>query len=256
MPGTPLLLRSMAEFRRHWRELQSGDAVLGFLALHPGEEFKLLDLTERGVSFFPPALAQLLARSKVAQAEVLGEFMVPGAFVVYGMPDLATRLPEYHSRGWSQVVTKRDKAHLGLGVSLWPSLEDLYSLAGLHPLPFPLVVQPFIEGARDFRVVMVADYTEAYERVNPHGFRKNLFQGGSSRPAALTPELDDFCRRVMARGKFPYAILDLLVSPAGEPFLSEINLKGGLRGARLSQAAFREGVAALEEDFRRTWENS
>jgi len=256
MPRSRLLVRSMAEFRQHWRELQAGDAVLGPLALRPGEEVKLLDLTERGVRFFPPALAQLLAYSKVAQTEVLGEFMAPGAFVVYGMADLAARLPEYQSRGWSRVVTKRDKAHLGLGVSVWPSLEDLYSLGGLHPLPFPLVVQPFLAGAKDFRVVLVGDYAEAYERVNPHGFRKNLFQGGSSRPAALTPVLEDFSRRVMARGKFPYAILDLLVSPRGEPFLGEINLKGGLRGARLTQAAFRERVAALEEDFRHRWASS
>jgi ribosomal protein S6--L-glutamate ligase len=103
---------------------------------------------------------------------------------------------------------------------------------------------------------VVGDHAEAYERVNPHGFRKNLFQGGSSRPAALTPELLSFCRRVMARGKFPYAILDLLVNPQGQPFLSEINLKGGLTGARLSQAAFREQVAVLEEDFHRRWESS
>jgi len=256
MTRNRLLVRSVAEFRRHWRELKPGDAVLGALALRPGEEVKLLDLVVRGVSFFPPALAQLLARSKVAQAEVLGEFMVPGTFVAYALPDLAARLPQYHSRGWSRVVTKRDKAHLGLGVSLWPGLEDLYSLGGLQPLPFPLVVQPFLAGAGDLRVVMVGDYSEAYERANPHGFRQNLFQGGSSRPAALTPELADFCRRVMARGQSPYALLDLLVSPRGEPYLSEITLKGGLTGARLSQAEFRERVAALEEDFRRRWASS
>ncbi len=249
-----LLVRSVAQFRRHWRELGSGDAVLGYLPLRPAEEVKLLDLVIRGVSFFPPALAQLLGRSKVAQAEVLGEFMAPGTFVAYTLTDLAAHLPQYHARG--RVVTKRDKAHLGLGVSLWPSLEDLYSLGGLQPLPFPLVVQPFVDGAQDFRVVVVGDYAEAYERVNPYGFRRNLFQGGASRAAALAPELLDFCRRAMARGQFPYALLDLLVSPGGEPFLSEINLKGGLTGARLSQAQFRERAAALEEEFYRAWASS
>ena len=256
MPRDRLLVRTIADFRRHWQALAPGDAVLGPLALRPGEEIKLLDLADRGVSFFPPALAQWLARSKVAQTEVLGEFMVPGAFVAYSLPDLATHLPEYHSQAQGPVVTKRDRAHLGLGVSLWPSLEDLYSLGGLQPLPFPLVVQPFLASAADLRIVVVGDYAEAYERVNPYGFRKNLFQGGSSRPAALTPELLTFCRRVMARGKFPYGILDLLLSPEGRPFLSEISLKGGLTGARLSQAAFRQQVAAMEEDFRRRWESS
>ena len=154
------------------------------------------------------------------------------------------------------MISKRERAHLGLGVSRWPSLEALYSLAGLQPLSYPLVVQPFIEAARDFRVVVVADYAEAYERVNPHGFRKNLFQGGSSRAAELDPAQLLFCREVMARGKFPYAILDLLVSPDGKTYLSEINLKGGLTGARLSQAEFRRRVAALAEEFCRPWENS
>ena len=256
MNRQPRLVRTTTEFRRHYHELRAGDAVLGPLALRPGEDFKLLDLADRGVALFPPALAQLLARSKVAQAEVLGEFMVPGVFVAYGLPDLADRLPQYHRQYPGAVVSKRDRAHLGLGVGCWPSLEALYSLAGLQPLVYPLVVQPFIEAARDFRLVVVADHLEAYERVNPHGFRKNLFQGGSSRPVELEASQLLFCRRVLERGKFPYAILDLLVSPEGGTYLSEINLKGGLTGARLSQAEWRRKVAALAEEFCRPWETS
>ncbi len=155
------------------------------------------------------------------------------------------------------MVAKRERAHLGLGVSLWPSLETLDSLAGLQGLTYPLVVQPFLDGARDLRVVALGDYVEAYERVNPHCFRKNLFQGGSSQPVDLTPEQQDFCREVMARGRFPYAILDLLLdSRDGRPYLSEISFKGGLTGARLSQTDFRRLVAALEEDFIHQWETS
>ena len=116
-------------------------------------------------------------------------------------------------------------------------------------------MQPFLAGARYLRVIMLGDYAEAYERVNPHTFRKNLFQGGASRTFPTSPELLDFCRQAMARGKFPYAILDLLVDPDGRPYLSEISFKGGLTGARCSQAEFRHHAAALEEEFRRTWEN-
>jgi ribosomal protein S6--L-glutamate ligase len=250
-----LLIRTITEFRRHYRQFRSGDVIIGVLPLRLGEEIKLLDLTERGVGFFPPVLSQLLGRSKVAQAEVLGEYMVPGTFVAYSMADLAAKLPEFQAR--EAVVAKRDRAHLGLGVSLWPSLETLYSLAGLQGLTYPLVVQPFLDGARDLRVVALADYVEAYERVNPHNFRKNLFQGGSSQPAALTPEQQHFCRQVMARGRFPYAILDLLLDPRdGRPYLSEISFKGGLTGARLSQPEFHLHVAALEEDFIHQWEIS
>jgi ribosomal protein S6--L-glutamate ligase len=249
------LIRSINDLRRNYRQLGSGDVIIGVLALRPGEEIKLLDLAERGVVFFPPVLAQLLGRSKVAQAEVLGEYMVPGSFVAYGLADLAGKLPEFQAR--AAVVAKRDRAHLGLGVSLWPSLETLYSLAGLQGLTYPLVVQPFLEGARDLRVVALGDYVEAYERVNPHSFRKNLFQGGSSRPAALTPDQQNFCRDVMARGRFPYAILDLLLDPNdSRPYLSEISFKGGLTGARLSQPEFHRRVAALEKDFMHQWETS
>jgi ribosomal protein S6--L-glutamate ligase len=254
MPREREAVRQVSQFRRQYRQLGAGDAVIGPLGLRPGEEAKLLDLMARGVAFFPPVLAQWLARSKVAQAEVLGEFMVPGTFVAYALPDLAAHLPDYLSRG--PVVTKRDRAHLGLGVSLWPTLETLYSLAGLQSLPYPLVVQPLLTEARDLRVVLAGDYAGAYERVNPHSFRKNLFQGGSSRPADLGPAETDFCRRVMARGQFPYAILDLLIGTQGSFYLSEINLKGGLTGARLSQARYRELVAGLEEDFFRRWESS
>jgi len=254
MNREPRLIRRLPEFRQQYSELRSGDAVLGPLPLRPGEDFKLLDLAQRGVSLFPPALAQVLARSKAAQAEVLGEFMVPDTFVAYQLADLADHLPRCQDQG--AVVSKRDRAHLGLGVGLWPSLEALYSLAGLHPLTYPLVVLPFVEGARDFRVVLLADYAESYERVNPLSFRKNLFQGGASRPAELDPARLDFCRQVMARGKFPYAIMDLLVNPEGRTYLSEINLQGGLTGARLSQAEFRRRVAALAEEFCRAWENS
>jgi ribosomal protein S6--L-glutamate ligase len=256
MSRKPRLVRSITEFRRYYQELRAGDVVLGPLALRVGEEFKLLDLADRGITLFPPALAQLLARSKVAQAEVLREFMVPGTFVAYGLADLSDRLSQVQTEYPGPVISKRERVHLGLGVSRWPTLEALYSLAGLQPLSYPLVVQPFIEGARDFRVVMVADYTESYERVNPHGFRKNLFQGGSSQAAELDPLHLLFCREVMARGKFSYAILDLLVSPEGETYLSEINLKGGLTGARLNQAEFRRRVAALAEEFCRPWEDS
>ncbi len=248
------IIRSITDFRTRYPTLAAGDLVLGLLAIKSGEEIKLIDLHDRGVVFFPEILAQLMSRSKAAQAEVLGKFMVPGTFVAYGRADLAAHLSASGYAG--RVVCKTDKAHLGLGVSLWPTLEALVSLAGLQDLAYPLVVQPFVEGARDLRAVFVGEYAEAYERVNPYSFRKNLFQGGSSHPVSLNPEQVDFCRRVMARGKFPYAVLDLLLSPEGEIFLSEINLKGGLKGSQLGQAEFRARARQLEEEFCHTWAGS
>jgi glutathione synthase/RimK-type ligase-like ATP-grasp enzyme len=255
MPKERRLIYSISDFRRHYRQLASGDLVVGVLPVRPGEEVKILDSATRGVSFFPSILSQCLSRSKAAQAEVLADYMVSGTFVAYALADLAAHLPEFQGR--DAVVAKRDRGHLGLGVSLWPSLETLYSLASLQGLTYPLVVQPFLADARDVRVVVLGDYVEAYERLNPHSFRKNLFQGGSSHPFTLTQEQQDFCGEVMVRGKFPYAILDLLLDPeSGQAYLSEISFKGGLTGARLSQAEFRAHIVALEEEFCRSWENS
>lgn len=253
MPPGYRLVRTTQGFRDLYGQLQRGDAVLGPLALHPGEEVKFIDLADRGVEFFPPVLALILSRSKVAQAEVLGDFMIPGTFVAYGLSNLAGKMDRVFS---GPVVSKRDRAHLGLGVGFWPTLEALYSLGSLQGLPYPLVVQPFLAEARDLRVVVVADYAEAYERINHQGFRKNLFQGGVSRPVALTTEMREFYGRVMARGRFPYAVLDLLLDPAGKVYLSEINFHGGLKGAAITQAEFREKVARLQEDFRQRWEDS
>jgi glutathione synthase/RimK-type ligase-like ATP-grasp enzyme len=254
MAQKPCVVRSLTELRRHYAELMAGDLILGPVAVKPGAEIILLDLHDRGVVFFPPLLAQSVARTKSAQAQVLKDYMLPGTFVAHDLPDLAARLGDAHMSG--PVVSKRDRAHLGLGVSLWPSLEALHSLAVVQALPFPLVVQPFLAEARDLRVVVVGDYTEAYERLNPEGFRKNLFQGGTFRPVVVSPELLSFCRRAMDRGKFPYAVLDVLISPEGEPFLSEINFHAGLKGSRLGQAEYRRRVNALLEDFQRQWESS
>ncbi len=254
MARKPCVVRSLTELRRRSADLAAGDLVLGPLAVKPGEEIVLLDLHDRGVVFFPPLLAQTVVRTKSAQALILRDFMLPGTFVAHDLPDLAARLADARLVG--QMVSKKDRAHLGLGVSLWPSLEALHSLAVMQPLPFPLVVQPFLAEARDLRIVVVGDYSEAYERRNPEGFRKNLFQGGTFAPVEAGPELLSFCRGAMARAKFPYAVLDVLVSPQGGMFLSEINFHAGLKGSQLGQAEYRRRVEALLEDFLRQWESS
>jgi hypothetical protein len=138
MSQAPRLIRSIIDFRRHYRQLPAGSLVVGVLPVRPGEEIKMQDLATRGVVFFPPLLSQFLSRSKAAQAEVLADFMVPGSFVAYAQADLAHHLSEF--QGWGQVVAKRDRGHLGLGVGLWPDLEALYSLASLQGLTYPIVV--------------------------------------------------------------------------------------------------------------------
>ncbi len=225
-------------------ELTAGDIVVGRVRLRPGEEHLLLDLVARGVVLFPAATSQLCSRSKVFQARLLGRFMIPGTAPVYDMHDMMRLVTEYGQQGVERVVCKLDRANGGLGILLYSSVEEVYSQAVLGVLRFPFVVQPFLEECRDVRVVMLGDTVDAYQRHNPHNFRHNLHCGGTGSPWVLSAAQAGFCRQVMARAGFPYAHVDLLMSPAGEFRLTEINLRGGLRGARICQKDY---VGAIEK---------
>ena len=241
---TPRIIHSNAELAVCFEELEAGDVLVGRARLRPGEEHLLLDLAARGVRLIPSAMSQWLSKSKVFQARVLGRFMIPGTRPLYDMHDLMALVSAYGRDGVAAVVCKLDRANGGLGILRFASCEEVYSQAALGSLRFPFVAQPFIEGARDVRVVLLGDHLEAYQRHNPHNFRHNLHCGGTSTPWTLSGSQLDLCRLVMARGGFPYAHLDLLVTMGGESWLNEINLRGGLRGARISQQDY---LAAVEQ---------
>jgi ribosomal protein S6--L-glutamate ligase len=73
----------------------------------------------------------------------------------------------------------------------------------------------------------------------------NMTVGGTSRPYDLTKEQLALCHRVMERGKFPYAHIDLLIDSGGKNYLSEAALNGGMKGARIS----RPELDALKKDI-------
>ena len=239
----PRLIESNEELGVRFQELQAGDVVVGRLRLRPGEEHLLLDLAARGVRLVPSAMSQWLSRSKVFQARILRPFMVPATWPVYDVHDLMQLVTEYGRDGVERVVCKLDRANGGMGILQFASVEEVYTQAVLGNLRFPFVLQPFVDQARDIRVVLLDDYLEAYQRHNPHNFRHNLHCGGKGTPWQLDSAQLDLCRQVMARGEFPYAHIDLLVTPGGQSWLNEINLRGGLRGAQISQVDY---LAAVE----------
>jgi ribosomal protein S6--L-glutamate ligase len=239
----PREIKSNAELTACFQELRPGDIVVGRVRLRPGEEHLLFDLAVRGVRLVPSAMSQWLSRSKVFQARILGPFMVPATRPVYDMHDLMQLVTEYGRDGVGRVVCKLDRANGGMGILLFASVEEVYTQTVLGSLCFPFVVQPFVDQARDIRVVLLGDHLEAYQRHNPHNFRHNLHCGGAGTPWHLDSTHLDLCRQVMARGEFPYAHIDLLLTPSGECWLNEINLRGGLRGAQISQ---RDYLAAVE----------
>jgi glutathione synthase/RimK-type ligase-like ATP-grasp enzyme len=165
----------------------------------------------------------------------LSNWMVPHTTVITRRQGLLQVVNRYHSHGIKAVVTKQDQMHCGHGLRRWSELEILYNCLGFCPDAYPFVLQPYVENCRDVRVIVVGSYVEAYLRSNPHNFRQNLAAGGFSSAYAVDAELEGFCRAVMARGKFPYAHLDVLFTDDGCCWLSEISLEAGIKGAEISR---------------------
>jgi len=239
------IIRDNQTLFAHYHELTAGDVVVGRIRLRPGEESLLIDLVSRGVHLIPSATSQLCSRSKVLQARLLGDFMGPGTNVIYDRHDMLRVVGEY---GDKKVVCKLDRANAGAGVLCFSTVEDVFNQAVLGSLPFPFVVQPFYTDCRDIRVVLLDDVVDAYERHNPTNFRHNLHCGGLSRPWRLSEQQLDLCHRIMRRAAFPYAHIDFLVSATGETALTEINLRGGLKGAKLTQMDY---VTQVEQAHRK-----
>ncbi len=244
-----LILRDNRSFRSNLNRLSRGDAVAGLLNIKPTEEVLFLDLVERGVILYPPALAQQLSRSKCLQAMVYGKWMVPLTFVARDRHDMIKNIERYAQNKIGQVITKQNRHNCGLGIHVWASIEDVYNQTCFGSLSYPFVVQPFVEISLDVRVIILGDYIEAYWRKNPNCFRNNLYFGGKSDRYELSPQQMDLCRKAMARGKFPYAHLDLMITASGETYLAEINLRGGLKGAAISTSEYKKRIEDMEEDF-------
>ncbi len=244
-----LVFRDNRSFRDHFHQLTRGDVVLGLLNIKPTEEVLFLDLVERGVTLFPPALAQELSRSKCLQAMVYQHWMVPLTFVARDRHDMIRNIERYAREGVKEVITKQNRHNCGLGIHIWTSIEQAYNQACFGSLAYPFVVQPFVETSLDVRVIVLGYYVEAYWRNNPHCFRNNLYFGGQCDRYELSDEQWQLCQEVMARGKFPYAHIDLMVTSAGETYLSEINLRGGLKGAAISTAEYKKRIKDLDSAF-------
>lgn len=249
------ILRDNRSFRELYDELREGDCIIGLLNLKPTEEDLFLDLSQRGVILYPSPLAQKIARSKCMQAYCLKKWMLPNTTVVRDRHDMIRAITAYSS--FEKVVTKQDRMNCGLGINIWNGIEDVYNEATFGGLKYPFVLQPFFKASLDVRVIILGDYVEAYWRKNSSTFRNNIYFGGESGPYELSEYEYNFCKSVMKRGGFPYAHLDLMVSDLDDGnkrqcYLAEINLRGGLKGAKISVREYKERIAGLEEDFIRT----
>lgn len=229
----------------------SEHCFIGRVRVKPREEFILSDLESRGVTLFPSGISQQISRSKVHQARLLDEYMLPHTQVIFDQHDLMQAVNTYTLQGISKVITKDDCKNGGMGIHLWQTVEDVFNQATLSVLPYPFVLQPFLADCRDIRVLKFGDYSENYERFNPSNFRNNLHCGGEPTPCELTEEQERICSEVMARGNFPYAHIDLMIAPDGSTYLAEINLRGGLRGAKIAAPEYTKMLDRIHQNFRK-----
>jgi glutathione synthase/RimK-type ligase-like ATP-grasp enzyme len=239
----------------HFQQLERGDLICCRLRFRPGEEHLLLDLAERGIESIPSFRSQLCSRSKALQTRLFSWAMVPGSTVIYTIHDLLETVGRFGQAGTGRVVLKLEGKNGGLGVLLFSSIEEIYNQAVLGLISYPFVVQPFLADARDLRVIIIGDYREAYVRTNEHSFRQNLHCGATATACFPTDKQVALCQMVMKQGGFPYAHLDLLEVDDATTYLSEINLRGGLRGAQINSDDYRrriEAIYARHRDAERT----
>lgn len=249
MSSPPRIIHKNDELFAAYQELQTGDIITCRLRLKTEEDHLLLDLLERGISLIPSATSQLASRSKTFQARLLAQLMLPQTVVIYDIHGLLEAVSLYGKNSIQKVVFKHDRKNAGFGIHLFRDIEDVYTQAANKVLAYPFVLQPFIKNSRDVRVIMIDDFIEAYQRDNPDNFRNNLHCGGKSSPYTLSTEQLQLCKTAMARGSYPYAHIDLMVTEKEETFLAEINLRGGMRGATIDTGTYQSKIAALEEQL-------
>lgn len=249
-----MIIRTNRELKERYGTLKEGDCFIGLLSFKHLKHRAFVDLLERGVRFFPSALSQTLGRSKVAQTLALGSWMLPHTLIITRRADLMQAINTYNQHGIRSVVTKEDYLQCGFGVHRWDDIEAVYNQASYNAIAYPFVLQPFVENYTDIRVIVAGDYFEAYTRENENNFRMNLTAGGTSKPYSLTDDQLAVCHAVMARGKFPYAHIDLLINEEGRCFLSEAALNGGMKGSRISREELDRIKQDVLEKMATSWE--
>lgn len=240
-----MIIKDRKALLEHYHRLTVEDLILGRILLRPSEENIFVDLVSRGVGFFPSALSQSISRSKALQTKLFQNQLFPHTKVIHDRHDLIRTIPAYSGSSVTQVVTKSDRDNGGRGIHLWSSIEEILSHAAHGTIPYPFVLQPYFRIEKDIRIIVLGDYKESYCRHNPGNFRNNLYFGGKSTSCDLTPEQWSLCETVMARGKFPNAHIDLVVTDAGKTYFSEINLNGGIKGAKINRSQYKEMISAI-----------
>jgi ribosomal protein S6-L-glutamate ligase RimK-like protein len=206
-----------------------------------------------------------LVDEKVATLLHLGEIGIrslPGVRLLCGR-DLSTRDLGRLLQGFDfPLAVKPTSWGMGQGFTVarsWPDLRGILSLASGAEVP--VIIQPFLEGAHDYRVYCVEGrpYLALDRRPGRGDYRANLVQGGEGSIVQVPAALREPARAVAERLDAAFCAVDFLFD-GRDYHLSEVELEPGLLpmgegedapGRRLLRARFeaygRRHAAWLEQ---------
>lgn len=221
---------SRTTIRELLAKCKKGDKVSCTVS-HPGFLGIFHEIESRGALLFPPLIAQSLSLSKIHQALLYVDHMVPDTEVVFKKFHLQRVLRKYAKENILKSVVKEDRGSMGLGNHPCWSLNELARTI-THVTKPPAVVQPMLENFREFRLLIFGETIVAKEKINSDKiFWKNRIYGGITKRITPSKQMVAFGKEMMKLGKFPWAYIDLLVAN-DDIFLSEVTLSGSNAGLK------------------------
>ncbi|RKN04520.1 hypothetical protein D7319_28210 [Streptomyces radicis] len=206
----------------------------------------------REMGFWPaiPLSAALLFNDKFATAEALADSpipLIPSVRITTGRDlarvDYQALVPD----AWFPVFVKPASWGRGLGCVRCPDRATLDAVLGLASgSGAAMLVQPSLgDRVTDLRVVAVeGEIVALYDRVGGGDSHvANVSRGGSVRVrTAVEPGVRELVELVHRRFDLPYVCVDLLRTPSGELWLSELELDGAVSALFDSPQAVRRVV--------------
>jgi len=185
---------------------------------------------KKGVTLLPKFDMVKLWRSKIEHAKLFKDTHMPQHTTwAYNINELKNLQHYYKSNcPTSQLVTKKyTNTSGGKDVHKWKNIDhiiDYFTTAGAGQF-YPMVIQPFIENYKDYRVIVMGEFVQAIHRYNPNNWKQNTDLGASITDVPLTLEEWEFVRDVQRITKFPFIFIDLMITD-DNIYLGEFSLDG------------------------------
>ncbi len=164
-----------------------------------------------------------------------------------GLPQVATRkqAPGPNLNAEYPLILKTRYGTKGAGVHLVHTPEEHHQVAAIyHDRGYDVLLQPYLEGAEEWRVLLWQDEVLASARRQPAPgeFRANWHQGGTLQISSTPDELTSLATNALLRTGLQWGAVDLMIHKQG-PQILEINDSAGLVG--LTEASGQDLAGAV-----------